>query len=114
MATLIFTGSAGPGIALAATACALHAAAAGRRALLIGLGPAAGLGALLQAELNGEPQTIAPNLDALAIDAPAELAAAWERARSHAPGQLASIAGDELPLPPGIELLFGLRRLREL
>jgi hypothetical protein len=38
----------------------------------------------------------------------------WERSRDQAPGQLAHVAGDELPLPPGIELLFGLLRLREL
>jgi anion-transporting ArsA/GET3 family ATPase len=112
--TLLFTGSPGSGIALAAAATALHAAGAGRRALLIGLGAAAGLSALLEAELTGEPRTIAPGLDALAIDAPAELAAAWERSRDQAPGPLARVAGDELPLPPGLELLFGLLRLREL
>src|SRR4029453_19000693 len=95
---LIFTGSAGPGIALAAAATALHAAA-GRRTLLIGLGSAAAYGALLEAELTGEPQTITPQLDALAIDAPAELAALWMRNRDRAPGQLASIRGGEPPLP---------------
>jgi anion-transporting ArsA/GET3 family ATPase len=112
--TLLFTGSAGPGIALAAAATALRAADTGRRALLIGLGPAESLGALLEAELTGEPRTIVPYLDALAIDAPADLAAAWERSRDQAPGQLVRVAGDELPLPPGLELFFGLLRLREL
>lgn len=112
--TLLFTGSAGPGIAIAAAATALRVADAGQRTLLISLGSAIGLGALLEAELTGEPQTIAPGLDALAIDAPAELAATWERNRDRAPGQLARVAGDELPLPPGLELLFGLLRLREL
>ena len=112
--TLLFTGSAGPGIALAAAATALRAATVGQRTLLISLGSAAGLGALLEAEVTAEPQAIAPGLDALAIDAPAELAAAWERSREQAPGQLAYVVGDELPLPPGLELLFGLLRLREL
>jgi anion-transporting ArsA/GET3 family ATPase len=112
--TLLFTGNAGPGIALAAAATALRAADAGQRTLLISLGSSAGLGALVEAELAGEPRTIAPHLDALALDAPAELAAAWERSRGRAPGQLAGVAGDELPLPPGLELLFGLLRLHEL
>jgi arsenite/tail-anchored protein-transporting ATPase len=112
--TLVFTGSAGPGIAIAAAATALRAADAGQRTLLISLGSAVGLGTLLEAELTGEPRIVAPHLDALAIDAPAELAAAWERSRDQAPGQLPRIAGDELPLPPGLELLFGLLRLREL
>jgi CBS-domain-containing membrane protein len=47
--TLVFTGSSGPGIATAAAALALRAADAGRRTLLLGLGDAAGLGALLGA-----------------------------------------------------------------
>ena len=51
---LVFTGSAGPGIALAAAATALRAADAGQRALLIGLGSAVGLGALLEAELGDD------------------------------------------------------------
>jgi arsenite-transporting ATPase len=112
--TLVVTGSAGPGIATAAAALALRAADAGRRTLLLGLGDAAGLGAALGLALGGAPQQVAPNLDALAIDTPAELAAAWERGRARAPGQLAQVAGDELPIPPGLELFFGLLRLREL
>jgi anion-transporting ArsA/GET3 family ATPase len=112
--TLIFTGNAGPGIALSAASVALHAADAGRRTLLLGLGNAAGLGALLSVSLGSAPQPIAPALDALAIDASAELAAAWERGRARAPGQLARVAGDELPIPPGLDLFFGLLRLREL
>jgi anion-transporting ArsA/GET3 family ATPase len=112
--TLIFTGNAGPGIAIAAAASALRAADAGRRTLLLGLGHAHSLGALLDAPIAAQPQQLAPNLDALAIDAPAELAAFWERGRAQAPDQIAQIAGDELPLPPGLELFFGLLRLHEL
>jgi anion-transporting ArsA/GET3 family ATPase len=113
--TLVFTGSSGPGIATAAAALALRAADAGRRTLLLGLGDAAGLGALLGTAPGGNaPLPIAPNLDALAIDVSAELSAAWERGRSRAPGQLAQVAGDELPIPPALELFFGLLRLREL
>src|SRR5689334_3643048 len=112
--TLVFTGSAGPGIALAAAATALHAADGGGRTLLLSLGPAHSLGALLDLPLTGEPREVAPRLDALALDALADLAAAWERGRARMPARLAQIAGDELPLPPGLEMSFGLLRLRDL
>jgi len=112
--TIVFTGNAGPGIAIAAAATALRAAADGRRTLLLSLGPPHSLGALLGAAIGGEPCDIAPNLAALALDTPAELAALWERGRTHMPAQLAQVAGDELPLPPGLEMFFGLLRLRTL
>ncbi|HEY3229062.1 MAG TPA: ArsA-related P-loop ATPase, partial [Roseiflexaceae bacterium] len=112
--TIVFTGNAGPGIAIAAAATALRAAADGRRTLLLSLGPPHSLGALLGAALGGEPRDIAPNLAALALDPPAELAALWERGRTQMPAQLAQVAGDELPLPPGLEMFFGLLRLRTL
>src|SRR5687768_5354502 len=111
--TLLFTGNAGPGIASAAAATALHSAERGRRTLLISLGHAHSLGALLGAALAGDPREVAPRFDALAIDALAELAAAWERAGTQRPAPLAQIAGDELPLLPGLEISFGLLRLRE-
>src|SRR6266508_639234 len=111
---LIFTGSAGPGIAIAAAATGLRAATAGRRTLLLSLGSAHSLGALLGVAVGGTPTQIAPGLDALAIDGPADLSAAWEQGRAQLPPQLAQIAGDELPLPPGVEMLFGLLRLDEL
>jgi anion-transporting ArsA/GET3 family ATPase len=112
---IVFTGSAGPGIAAAAAASALRAAADGRRALLISAEPAPSLGALLGASLGPTPTEVAPRCDALAIDGLAELAALWERGRSHLPaGSAAPVAGDELPLLPGLELAFGLLRLREL
>src|SRR5688500_3209660 len=105
-ATLIFTGNAGPGIAIAAAAAALRAADMGHRALLLGFGPTHSLGALLDTALGAAPQQIAPCLDALALDAPGELSAAWEAGRARLPAQLVQIAGDELPIPPGIEMLL--------
>ena len=111
--TLLFTGNAGPGIASAAAATALHSAKHGRRTLLISVGHAHSLGALLGTALAGDPREVAPRFDALAIDALAELAAAWERAGTQRPAPLAQIAGDELPLLPGLEISFGLLRLRE-
>jgi anion-transporting ArsA/GET3 family ATPase len=111
---LIFTGSAGPGIATAAAATAAHAASQGRRTLLFSLTPAPSLSALLGVAVAAAPAEIAPKLDALAIDGPADLASAWEQSRMHLPAPLDRIAGDELPLLPGLEMLFGLVRLRDL
>jgi anion-transporting ArsA/GET3 family ATPase len=111
---LIFTGSAGPGIATAAAAAAVRAASQGRRALLFSLTPANSLSALLGLAVGAAPAPIAPGLDALALDAPAALATAWDQGRARLPAPLSQIAGDELPLLPGLELLFGLMRLSEL
>jgi arsenite-transporting ATPase len=111
---LIFTGSAGPSIATAAAATAIHAASQGCKTLLFSLAPAAGLSALLGSAVGAVPTPVAPQLDALALDAPAELASAWEQGRARLPAPLSQIAGDELPLLPGLELLFGLMRLHEL
>ncbi len=113
-AILIFTGSAGPSSGTAAAAIALHAASQGRRTLLFSLAPAASLGTLLGSAVGAAPAEVAPRLDALALDAPADLATAWEQGRARLPAPLSQIAGDELPLLPGFELLFGLMRLHEL
>src|SRR6185436_11751417 len=108
---LIFTGSAGPASATAAAATALHAASQGRKTLLFSLAPAASLNALLGVAVGSAPTAVAPQLDALALDAPAALANEWEQGRARLPAPLSQIAGDELPLLPGLELLFGLLRL---
>lgn len=113
-AILIFTGSAGPSIGAAAAATALHAASQGRKTLLFSLAPTMNLRVLLGSAIGTVPTPVAPHLDALALDGPVELAAAWEQGRARLPAPLSQIAGDELPLLPGLELLFGLIRLHEL
>jgi arsenite/tail-anchored protein-transporting ATPase len=113
-AILLFTGSAGPASATAAAATALHAASQGRKTLLLSLAPATSLSALLGVAVGSAPAQIMPQLDALALDAPAELKTVWEQRRARLPAPLGQIAGDELPLLPGLELLFGLMRLHEL
>jgi arsenite-transporting ATPase len=111
---LIFTGSAGPGIALAAAATALHTAKHGSTTLLLSLGTPQALGALLGTPVAAEPASITPHLHVAAIDPLAELSAAWERGRGRMPAQLAQVAGDELPLLPGMDMLFGMLRLEQL
>jgi anion-transporting ArsA/GET3 family ATPase len=112
-ATTVFTGSPGPGSALAAAAHAIACASAGDRTLLLSLGPAHSLEALLGLALGADPARVAPGLDVLALDATIELARVWERYRAQLPGQLARLAADELPLLPGVAVLFGLLRLQE-
>lgn len=112
--TLVYTGSPGAGIMIAAAAEALRAADAGQRTLLITLGPAAALSALLGAPVAATSGEIAPRLDALALDAGGELAAAWNAMRASLPLPFGGIAGDELPLPPAADAAFALLRLREL
>lgn len=111
---LVYTGNAGPGIAIAAAATALHTAERGHKTLLLSLGSAHSLGALLGLPISGAPSVIAPQLDALALDPLAELAATWDQGRTSMPAQLAQVSGDELPLLPGLEAFFGLLRLRDL
>src|SRR5258706_14300102 len=84
-AILIFTGSAGPSIATAAAATAIHAASQGCKTLLFSLAPTAGLSALLGSAVGAVPTPVAPQLDALALDAPTELATAWGQGRARLP-----------------------------
>jgi arsenite/tail-anchored protein-transporting ATPase len=111
---VVFTGNASPGIATAAAATAVHAARQGHRTLLFSLAPAGSLGALLGVAVGATPAALAPNLHALALDGPGDLAALWDQNRARMPSPLGQIAGDELPLLPGLEMLFGLLRLRDL
>lgn len=111
---IVFTGSAGPGSSTAAAATALHYATTRQRTLLLSTSLAAGLTALFGTQVGSAPTTVAPNLDAATLDAPALLASAWERGRSQMPSGLAQVAGDELPLLPGADLLLGLLHMRNL
>jgi anion-transporting ArsA/GET3 family ATPase len=111
---LVFTGNAGPGIATAAAATAIRLAERGSHTLLFSFAPAHSLSALLGVPIGDEPTPIAARLDGLALDTLAALAAAWERGRKNIPTRVEHIAGDELPLLPGLEISFGLLRLREL
>jgi len=113
MTIYLCTGSAGPSSAMLATAAALHTAAQGQPTLVLSIGPTHAIGSLLGTTLSGSPRQIGPMLSALALDVPTEVASLWEDMRSRLPSQLSRLAGEELPLFPGLDMLFGLRRLRE-
>jgi anion-transporting ArsA/GET3 family ATPase len=111
---LIFTGAGGPGISIAAVATALYEAQAGRKTLLLSFGPSHSVSALLGAQLNGKPQQVAPQLDAIELETLVDVGATWQDMRASFGPQLGVIAGDELPVLPGADVLLGLQRLSEL
>jgi anion-transporting ArsA/GET3 family ATPase len=112
--TIIFTGSPGAGVTIAACAAAIGDAAGGQRTLLLSLGSAAGMGALLGLELGSAPTRAIAGLDVLAPDPVFELNEVWEKIRQKLPPEVARIAADELPLLPGAPALFALLRLPQL
>jgi anion-transporting ArsA/GET3 family ATPase len=111
---LVYTGSPGAGISMAAAAEAARAADAGKRTLLLTYGSTAGLGALLGVAIGSVPVEVAPRLNALALDARSELAAAWEETRATLLPPFSNLAGDELPQPPASDAAFALLRIRDL
>ncbi len=108
MQTLIFTGSGGDGIVLAAATTARLAAAQGQRTLLASIGPSHGIKSLLGCACSEAPQTMAPNFDVWELDVLGRMAALLERLRPRLFGVLAQISGDELPTLPGFDLFFGM------
>jgi arsenite/tail-anchored protein-transporting ATPase len=114
MQMLIFTGADSSATALSTAATAAAAAQFGARTLLASVGPAHGLIAL---QPGPEPQTLAPNLDAWALDALGDLAAFWNAVRrqgGNGATAASAIAGDELPIIPGSDLFLAVARLRSL
>ena len=116
--TILYTGKGGVGKTSVAAATALRCAADGRRTLILSTDPAHSLSDSLQTELGAEPT---------------EVAATWTRPRStpstssarHWAGVqdwfgellmqrgLDRISAEELTVPPGMDELFSLLRLKE-
>lgn len=112
MTITFFTGPCAPDAALAAAATAAHSAASGERTLLFSVGPAHYLPfGVPPARV---PQPFAPDLDVLAFDALAALDAMWEQGRANRPAQLSGTASEELPVPPGIEMILGFQQIATL
>jgi arsenite-transporting ATPase len=108
MQMLIFTGPAGATSSAAAATAAL-AAARGTGTLLASIGPSHALSAIVGVAPGLEPQRLGPNLDAWLLDPLADAAAAWSSFPLVSAGQ---VAGDELPMLPGMDLFLAVGRLR--
>jgi arsenite-transporting ATPase len=116
--TILYTGKGGVGKTSVAAATAVRCAAGGKRTLILSTDPAHSLSDSLQAELGSQPTTVAENLEAAEIDAQHELSRHWKGVQDWF-GELLMqrgldrISAEELTVPPGIDELFSLLRLRE-
>jgi arsenite-transporting ATPase len=116
--TILYTGKGGVGKTSVAAATAVRCAAEGKRTLILSTDPAHSLSDSLQAELGSQPTTVAENLEAAEIDAQHELSRHWQGVQDWF-GELLMqrgldrISAEELTVPPGVDELFSLLRLRE-
>ena len=116
--TILYTGKGGVGKTSVAAATAVRCAAGGNRTLILSTDPAHSLSDSLQTQLGAEPTPVVANLDAAEIDAQHELSRHWAGVQDWF-GQLLMrrgldrISAEELTVPPGVDELFSLLRLRE-
>jgi arsenite/tail-anchored protein-transporting ATPase len=116
--TILYTGKGGVGKTSVAAATAARCAADGRRTLILSTDPAHSLSDSLQAELGSQPTDVAKNLQAAEIDAQHELSRHWRGVQDWF-GELLMqrgldrISAEELTVPPGVDELFSLLRLKE-
>jgi arsenite/tail-anchored protein-transporting ATPase len=116
--TILYTGKGGVGKTSVAAATAVRCAAGGRRTLILSTDPAHSLADSLQAELGPEPIELSVNLAAAEIDAQHELGRHWAGVQEWFGALLMQrgldhISAQELTVPPGMDELFSLLRLRE-
>ena len=116
--TILYTGKGGVGKTSVAAATAVRCAAGGNRTLILSTDPAHSLSDSLQTQLGAEPTHVVTNLEAAEIDAQHELSRHWAGVQDWF-GQLLMrrgldrISAEELTVPPGVDELFSLLRLRE-
>jgi len=110
---VLYTGKGGVGKTTTAAATAACAAARGRRTLVASADAAHSLGDVLECRLGPEPIAVAPRLEALEVDARAEMARHWGRIRDWLVALLRyqgieEVVAEELALLPGAEELTTL------
>ncbi len=118
MRLVLYTGKGGVGKTTTAAATALCAAARGRRTLVASADAAHSLGDVLERRLGARPSAVAPGLDALELDARAEMAGHWGRIRDYLVSLfryqgIEEVVAEELALLPGAEelaMLLGVER----
>jgi arsenite-transporting ATPase len=118
MRLVLYTGKGGVGKTTTAGATALCAAARGRRTLLASADAAHSLGDVLERRLGSRPTPVAPRLDALELDACAEMARHWGKIRDYLVSVLRyqgieEVVAEELALLPGAEELSTLLGIEE-
>jgi arsenite/tail-anchored protein-transporting ATPase len=116
--TILYTGKGGVGKTSVAAATAVRSAAEGSRTLILSTDPAHSLSDSFQLELEAEPTAVADNLQASEIDAQHELARHWAGVQGWFGEMLTArgvdrISAQELTVPPGMDELFCLLRLKD-
>ncbi len=116
--TILYTGKGGVGKTSVAAATAVASAAGGHRTLILSTDPAHSLSDSLQIELGSEPTTVSDHLEAAEIDAQHELSRHWRGVQDWFGDLLMQrgldrISAQELTVPPGVDELFSMLRLKE-
>jgi len=118
---VFYTGKGGVGKTTTAAATAAHAASRGQRTLVVSADPAHSLGDVLERSLDreaGVAVTVAPNLDALEVDARTVLDRHWGSIRDYLVSLfrhqgIEGVIADELALLPGAEEIAALLVVEE-
>jgi len=115
---VLYTGKGGVGKTTTAAATAACAAAAGRRTLVASADSAHSLGDVFEHRLGPTPTRLAPNLDAIELDARVEMLRHWGRIHEFLVSLFAyhgidSVIAEELALLPGAEEITTLLAVEE-
>ncbi len=119
MRLLLYTGKGGVGKTTTAAATAAWAARRGTRTLVLSADSAHSLGDVLERRLAAEPIEVAPGLDAVEVDARAEMARHWGHIRDYLISLfryqgIEEVVAEELALLPGAEELATLFAVEQL
>ncbi len=119
MRLVLYTGKGGVGKTTSAAATAVCAAGRGQRTLVASTDAAHSLGDVLEIALGPEPVRVAPNLDAVEIDARVEMTRHWGRIRDYLVSLfryqgIEDMVAEELALLPGAEELTTLLGVEDL
>jgi len=115
--TILYTGKGGVGKTTVAAAAARRSAAAGLRTVVLSTDPAHSLSDALDTQLTSQPTRVADNLDGQEVQAQDEIEHHWEAVSGWLSELLAdrgvdAISAEELTVPPGMDELFSLLRIK--
>jgi arsenite-transporting ATPase len=115
--TILYTGKGGVGKTSVAAATARRCAAAGMRTIVLSTDPAHSLSDSLETELGPEPTEVGPGLFGQEVQAQQEMERHWEAVQDWLGELLAQrgvnqISAEELTVPPGMDELFSLLRIK--